>query len=138
MADKIYVEIGKFSVGSVKETQHKSSLPSLMEKTARAAVGKSSALTSTKPTSGKGYKLSGTLTKLEVDAKAKELRGGCKLVITILPEDKVKAMPDGSAPLAIDNPAKISKADVEFLVEAIIRDTVTKQAVVFMAKNPPP
>lgn len=133
MADKVYVEVGKFTVGDIFDNQFKSMLPAVMEKAADAAVGKSSALTGSKPKDGKGFKVSGTLT-MTLDKKAKKLSATCKLIIAALPKEEMKAMPNGSGGLPVD-PEKVDKGDVKALAEAVVTDAIVKQANPFMAKG---
>jgi len=130
---KTYVEIGKFSVGSVKETKFTGTLPDVMAKAAKAALG--NAVDSSKPKDGKGYRISGTLTKLELDGST--LKGACKLIIAVLPADEMKSMPEGKSGLPLDKGAAVQKADAEDLAKGMIADVVKKEALPWIGKNPP-
>lgn len=132
---KIFVDIGKFSVGSVKEAAFRGSLPAVMDRAAKAAIG--SKFESAKPKDGKGYRISGTLTKLEVDTKANALKGACELIVSLLPADQMKAMPKGSAKIPLAKSGKVESTDAQDLAKALIADAIEKQAIPFISKNPP-
>ena len=130
---KTYVEIGKFSVGSVKESKVTGTLADVMAKAAKAALG--SKVESTNPKDGKGYRISGTLTKLELDGST--LKGACKLIIALLPKDEMKSMPEGKSGLPLDKGAAVQKIDAEDLAKGLITDVIEKEALPWIGKNPP-
>ncbi|HEY6431732.1 MAG TPA: hypothetical protein VIZ17_07080 [Acetobacteraceae bacterium] len=135
---KTYVEIESFAVKDVFDSKYKSSLPDIMEKCAEKLVKSSGKLTLDKPKDkgAKGYALDGSLVSLGPDKSGKKLEGEFSISISTWPGRSIKAMPTGTAAIAIDDPAKIDAGDVQAVAEAAVRGAM-KEATNYMEKHAP-
>jgi hypothetical protein len=135
---KTYVDIEKMVVKDVFDSKYKSSLPQIMQKAAEKAVKSSGKLTLDQPKDkgAKGYSVDGSLVSLGPDKSGKQLQGECSLAISTWPGRSIKAMPNGRAGLAIDDPSKIAAADVQAVAEAVV-EAAMNAATKYMEKNAP-
>jgi hypothetical protein len=135
---KIYVDVQKFAIKDVFDSKYKSSLPVVMQKAAEKAVKGSSQLTLDEPKNKgtKGWSLDGSLSSLGPDKAGKKLQGEVSLAISTWPGKSIKAMPNGSAAMAIDDAAKIDSGDVQAIAEAAVAAAM-KEAVNYMEKHTP-
>jgi hypothetical protein len=130
----IYVEIDRVTVKEVFDDKHKTALAKTAEQAMLAAIkGK---LTGTKPKdkNTRGYSLSLNVF-MTLDEKSKKLAGKCEVLINIWPQKLLHANSSSSASTKVD-PAKVSKGDVEAVMDAVM-----KQAVATAGKHmegPPP
>jgi hypothetical protein len=135
---KVYVQINKFAVKDVFDAKHKSRLPGLMQKAAEKAIKGSSQLTldAPKEKGAKGYSLDGSLESLAPDASGKKLLGKCSMAITTWPGKSLKAMPSGTAGIAIPGADKIDAGDVDAIADGAVASAM-KSAIAYMEKNAP-
>jgi hypothetical protein len=135
---KTYVDIEKMVVKDVFDSKYKTTQPQIMQKAAERAIKSSGKLTLDKPKDkgAKGYTLDGSLVSLGPDKTGKQLQGECSMAISTWPGRSIKAMPNGKAGIAIDDPGKFVAADVQAVTEAVV-EAAMNAATKYMEKNAP-
>ena len=135
---KTYVQINKFAVANIFDAKHKSRLPALMQKAVEKAVKASSKLTleAPKEKGAKGYSLDGSLESLAPDAAGKKLLGKCSMSVSTWPGKSIKAMPTGTASIAIADADKIDAGDVDAIADGAVASAM-KSAISYMEKTAP-
>ena len=139
MADsKTYVDIAKMSVKDAFDAKYKASLPKVMQKAAEAAVKKSSSLTldTPKDKGATGFSIDGSLVSIGPDKAGKKLEGKFSAAISTWPGKSIKAMPSGTAAMAIPSADKVDSGDVEAIAAAAV-ESAMKSATKYMESNAP-
>jgi hypothetical protein len=139
MADpKTYVDVTDFAVKDIFDGKHKSRVVGVMTKAAEEAVKRSGKLTLDKPKDkgAKGWSINGSLVSLGPDKAGKKLEAEVSIALATWPGKSIKAMPKGSAAMAIDDPKKIDAGDVDAIAEAAAQSAM-KAGVKYMEGTKP-
>lgn len=129
--EQTYVQVAKFGVDKIFDAKYKSSLSTLMVKTAEKALEKAGLTTSEpKDKKAKGFYLDGNLSSLEKIEKGKQvvLKGTIHMQLATWPKKEMFGFPQATSKLPVDNPAKID-GDVEWLVRDMIGSLVKDEVV---------
>ncbi|MEP6738852.1 MAG: hypothetical protein ABJA61_00650 [Caldimonas sp.] len=135
-ASKTYVQIVKPAVKDIFDTKHKSRVIEKMQKAAEKAVKDSGKLTldAPKEKGATGFSIDTSLVSLAPDKAGKKLEGKCSMSISTWPGKSIKAMPSGTAALAISGADKIDAGDVDAVAEGAV-ESAMKSATKYMEQN---
>lgn len=138
MADMVYVEVSKFTVGKIFDDKQKSRVVDLATKIATAAVKGSSKLTldTPKDKDAKGWSLIGAITSLGPDKSGKKFAAAVSVTVTTWPGKAIKSMVTGEGSFAIEPDEKVSAGDADQVVTKATQEAM-KSAVSFMTSKKP-
>ena len=135
---KTYVQINKPAVKDIFDDKHKSRVIEKMQKAAEKAVKASGKLSldAPKEKGATGYSLDTSLVSLAPDKAGKKLEGKCSMSISTWPGKSIKAMPTGTATIAIPGVDKVDAGDVDAVAEGTV-EAAMKSATKYMEQNAP-
>jgi len=137
MADaKTYVQVNKFGVKDIFDAKHKTKAVTVMQKAAEGAIKGKLTTDQPKEKGAKGWTLDGSLVSLAPDKAGKKLQAKVSMSISTWPGKSIKAMPSGTAAMAIDGTAKIVSGDVEAVAEAAVQSAM-RSATKYMESTSP-
>lgn len=137
MADaKIYVQVNKFAVKDIFEPKYKAKAITVMQKACEGAIKGKLTTDTPKEKGAKGWSLDGSLVSLAPDKAGKKLEAKVSMSISTWPGKSIKAMPSGTAAMAIPSADKIDSGDVEAVAEAAV-ESAMKSATKYMEANTP-
>ena len=137
MADaKTYVQVNKFAVKDIFDPKHKTKAVTVMQKAAESAIKGKLTTDPPKEKGAKGWSLDGSLVSLAPDKAGKKLEGKVSMSISTWPGKSIKAMPSGTAAMAIPSADKIDSGDVEAVAEGAVQSAM-KSATKYMESNAP-
>ncbi|MCE9657958.1 MAG: hypothetical protein K8R60_05320 [Burkholderiales bacterium] len=137
MADaKIYVQVNKFAVKDIFDAKYKAKAITVMQKAAENAVKGKLTTDAPKEKGAKGWSLDGSLVSLSPDKAGKKLEAKVSMSISTWPGKSIKAMPSGTAAMAIPSADKVDSGDVEAVAEAAV-ESAMKSATKYMETNAP-
>ena len=137
MADaKTYVQVNKFAVKDIFEAKYKAKAVSAMQKACEDAIKGKLTTDTPKDKSAKGWSLDGSLVSLAPDKAGKKLEAKVSMSISTWPGKSIKAMPSGTAAMAIQSADKVDSGDVEAIAAAAV-ESAMKSATKYMESNAP-
>ena len=137
MADaKTYVQVNKFAVKDIFDPKHKTKAVTVMQKAAESAIKGKLTTDPPKEKGAKGWSLDGSLVSLAPDKAGKKLEAKVSMSISTWPGKSIKAMPSGTAAMAIDGADKIVSGDVEAVAEAAVQSAM-RSATKYMETTAP-
>ena len=137
MADaKTYVQVNKFGVKDIFDAKHKTKAVTVMQKAAEGAIKGKLTTDQPKEKGAKGWSLDGSLVSLAPDKAGKKLEAKVSMSISTWPGKSIKAMPSGTAAMAIDSADKIVSGDVEAVAEIAVQSAM-RSATKYMESNAP-
>jgi len=140
----IYVEVGKMSVKTVpKDYQNKKDdLEKAMQAVAVSGVKKaaSKGIVTKPPKDKKGYRISGTVEKIEETTKGNQVEISCevKLLISVLPADSMLAFPSARAKITASTSPDDRAAAAIDCVTAVAEAALNQKALPAIIKFGPP
>jgi hypothetical protein len=137
MADaKTYVQVNKFAVKDIFDAKHKTKAVTVMQKAAESAIKGKLTTDQPKEKGAKGWSLDGSLVSLSPDKAGKKLEAKVSMSVSTWPGKSIKAMPSGTAAMAIDGADKIGSGDVEAVAEAAVQSAM-RSATKYMETTSP-
>ena len=137
MADaKTYVQVNKFAVKDIFDAKHKTKAVTVMQKAAEGAIKGKLTTDPPKDKSAKGWSLDGSLVSLGPDKAGKKLEAKVSMSISTWPGKSIKAMPSGTAALAISGADKIDAGDVDAVAEGAVVSAM-RSATKYMESTTP-
>ena len=137
MADaKIYVQVNKFAVKDIFDAKYKAKAITAMQKAAENAVKGKLTTEAPKDKGAKGWSLDGSLVSLAPDKAGKKLEAKVAMSISTWPGKSIKAMPSGTAAMAIQSADKVDAGDVEAVAEGAV-ESAMKSATKYMESTTP-
>lgn len=137
MADaKTYVQVNKFAVKDIFDPKHKTKAVTVMQKAAESAIKGKLTTDPPKEKGAKGWSLDGSLVSLAPDKAGKKLEAKVSMSISTWPGKSIKAMPSGTAAMAIGGADKIVSGDVEAVAEAAVQSAM-RSATKYMESTAP-
>ena len=137
MADaKIYVQVNKFAVKDIFDAKHKAKAVTVMQKAAEGAIKGKLTTDAPKDKGAKGWSLDGSLVSLGPDKAGKKLEAKVSMSISTWPGKSIKAMPSGTAALAINGADKIDSGDVEAVAAGAV-ESAMRSATKYMESTTP-
>jgi hypothetical protein len=137
MADaKTYVQVNKFAVKDIFDAKHKTKAVTVMQKAAESAIKGKLTTDPPKEKGAKGWSLDGSLVSLAPDKAGKKLEAKVSMSISTWPGKSIKAMPSGTAAMAIGGADKIVSGDVEAVAEAAVQSAM-RSATKYMESTAP-
>ena len=137
MADpKIFVQVNKFAVKDIFDAKYKAKAVTAMQKAAEAAIKGKLTTDAPKDKSAKGWSLDGSLVSLAPDKAGKKLEAKVSMSVSTWPGKSIKAMPSGTAAMAIPAADKIDGGDVEAVAAGAV-DAAMKSATKYMESTTP-
>jgi hypothetical protein len=137
MADaKTYVQVNKFAVKDIFDAKYKAKAVTAMQKACEDAIKGKLTTDAPKDKGAKGWSLDGSLVSLAPDKAGKKLEGKVAMSISTWPGKSIKAMPSGTAAMAIQSADKVDSGDVEAIAAAAV-ESAMKSATKYMEGNAP-
>ncbi|MEO5880795.1 MAG: hypothetical protein ABIQ06_00120 [Caldimonas sp.] len=137
MADtKIYVQVNKFAVKDIFDTKYKAKTVTVMQKACESAIKGKLTTDAPKDKGAKGWSLDGSLVSLGPDKAGKKLEAKVAMSISTWPGKSIKAMPSGTAAMAIPSADKINAGDVEAVADGAVASAM-KSATKYMESTTP-
>ena len=137
MADaKTYVQVNKFAVKDIFDPKYKAKAVTVMQKACEEAIKGKLTTDAPKEKGAKGWSLDGSLVSLAPDKAGKKLEAKVSMSISTWPGKSIKAMPSGTAAMAIPSADKIDSGDVEAVAEGAVQSAM-KSATKYMESTAP-
>src|SRR4030095_12275427 len=113
-------QVKKFAAKDMFNAKHKTKAITVMQKAAESAIKGKLTTDPPKDKGAKGWSLDGSLVSLAPDKAGKNLEAKVSMSIPPCPGKSIKAMPSGTAAMAINGADKIDSGDVEAVAEAAV------------------